>query len=98
MIKRIGIIGFDGISILDLASPVEAFETANVCCGTRAYEVMVISADGRPFRSEANVAITAAASFRESPGFDTLIIPGGGGLREPRIAAPVVTFLKQRVH
>jgi transcriptional regulator GlxA family with amidase domain len=98
MSRRIDIIGYEGIAILDLAAPIEAFETANAFHGSKAYALTVVSPDGKPFRSEGNVAISAAGSFRDSPAFDTLIVPGGAGLREPRIGAPVVTFLKQRVH
>ena len=98
MSKRVGIIGFDGISILDLAAAIEAFETANACHGAPAYAITVISADGKPFRSEGNVAVSASSSFRDAPAFDTLIVPGGAGLREPSIGSPVAAFLKQRLH
>jgi transcriptional regulator GlxA family with amidase domain len=40
--------------------------------------------------------VAADASFRDAPAFDTILVPGGAGLREPGIGAPVVAFLKAR--
>lgn len=98
MTKRIGIIGFDGVSILDVAAPIETFAAANALGGTRAYALTLVSATGRAFRNESGFALTPSAGFRDAPAFDTLIVPGGAGLRDRAVSQPVVAFLKARAH
>jgi transcriptional regulator GlxA family with amidase domain len=97
MVKRIGFIGFDDITALDMIGPMEAFGTANAANGAvRAYELMILSASGKPFRSEGGVVIAANASFADAPSFDTIFVPGGCGLRNATIGTPVTAFLKDR--
>jgi len=96
MTRRIGFIGYDEITALDLIGPLEAFTAANACSGRQAYETLVVSADGSAFRSESGVVLAADASFAAAPAFDTLIVPGGAGLRQPRIGGPVAAFLRRR--
>ncbi|MEO6080872.1 MAG: GlxA family transcriptional regulator [Steroidobacteraceae bacterium] len=96
MTRRLGFIGYDNVTALDLIGPLEAFATANQCSGSTAYEMRVVSASGKPFRSEAGIRLGAHSSFADSPAFDTLLVPGGSGLRDPAIGQPVTSFLKQR--
>jgi transcriptional regulator GlxA family with amidase domain len=98
MTKRIGLIGYDICTALDLVAPLEAFQTANDCLegGAPAYAPIVLSADGKVFSSESGLVLGAHASFADAPALDTLIVPGGPGLREPAIGAPVIKFLKAR--
>jgi transcriptional regulator GlxA family with amidase domain len=98
MAKRIGFIGYDNITALDLIAPLEAFGTANTFVEGRphAYELIVMSASGKPFRSELGVSICASIAFKDAPPLDTILVPGGAGLRDPNISEPVVSFLKAR--
>jgi transcriptional regulator GlxA family with amidase domain len=96
MTRRLGFIGFDNLTALDLIGPLEAFATANQCSGSTCYEMQVVSASGKPFRSEAGISLIAHSSFSDAPAFDTLLVPGGSGLRDPAIGQPVASFLKRR--
>lgn len=96
MTRRLGFIGYDSVTALDLIGPLEAFSTANQCLGRTAYEMSVVSVSGKSFRSEAGISLNADLSFATAPAFDTLLVPGGSGLRDPAIGMPIVTFLKRR--
>lgn len=96
MKKRIAFVGYDHVTTLDLFGPLEVFTTANAMLGSKYYEPVIVSADGRVFHGESGVGVAADASFRDAPAFDTILVPGGAGLREPGIGAPVVAFLKAR--
>lgn len=98
MTKRIGFIGYDNITALDLIAPLEAFGTANALVEGRAsfYEMIVMSASGKPFRSELGVTICPSVALKNAPSLDTILVPGGAGLRDPETAKPVVRFLKER--
>ncbi|GAA0528858.1 transcriptional regulator GlxA family with amidase domain [Rhizomicrobium palustre] len=96
MTRRIAFIGYDKITSLDLIGPMEAFAVANEFGGRHAYELSVLSAKGDVFRGENGVRFCADAGFAAAPALDTLIVPGGSGLRDTAISAPVVAFLKKR--
>ena len=96
MTRRIGFIGFDKIVTLDLTGPLEVFATANHVAATKAYQPLVVSESGKIFHSEIGVGMCANYSFRDAPAFDTIVVPGGAGLRDPKIASAVVSFLQAR--
>jgi transcriptional regulator GlxA family with amidase domain len=95
----IGIVGFDRIQALDLVGPADTFQLANEALASDppGYRAMVISPGGRNFRSQSGLRIAADASFDDAPPLDTIIVPGGSGLRaEPDIAESVADFLRSR--
>lgn len=97
MPRNIGFIGFDGITALDLVGPVEVFDTANrYARGQNFYKTVILSPSGKAFRSGASMVISADASFGDAPPLDTIVVPGGAGLRVPVMTDAVVSFLKQR--
>jgi transcriptional regulator GlxA family with amidase domain len=95
-VKRIGFVGYDGVTALDLFGPLEVFDTANqhVRQGTRPYELVVLSPTGKPFRLEQGVAVSAHAALGDAPSFDTIVVPGGGGARDAEKIRPAVAWLK----
>jgi transcriptional regulator GlxA family with amidase domain len=95
--RRIGFIGFDGVTLLDLAGPHEVFATANALDRSRGvppYETILLAAGGQPFVSDSGLALTPQKDFTSAGRFDTLITPGGPGLREPDIQAQVADWLR----
>ena len=96
--KRIGFIGFDGVVAIDLVGPAEAFACARVKegenCSKPCYEVLTISASNQPFVAESGVVFKPQKTFKNAPPLDTLIIPGGIGLREPNVNRLVSAFVK----
>jgi len=84
---QIGILGFDGMQALDVVGPAEAFNAALTDAGTssteRLYDVAVIGLTGRKLVCDGGLVIEAHATIDNAPRIDTLIIPGGPGLRVP---------------
>jgi transcriptional regulator GlxA family with amidase domain len=97
--KRIGFLGFDGITALDLVGPTEAFATAVVDDGKggtrRCYEVVTIGLANKPFVAESGVIFSSQKTLQTAPLLDTLVIPGGSGLRKTGTNAKVSTWLKR---
>jgi transcriptional regulator GlxA family with amidase domain len=95
--RRIGIIGYDGVNAIDLTGPAEAFVSANDCGASGApYEVVVIGLDRRTFRTDSGVRILAAETLGRARGIDTLVIPGGSGLRREAANRAVSAWVRQR--
>jgi transcriptional regulator GlxA family with amidase domain len=98
--KRIGFIGFDGVVAIDLAGPAEAFATAVIREGRDeqrpCYELLTIGLSNQPFVADSGMVFTPQKTFKTAPALDTLIIPGGKGLRKPHINRMVSAFVKAR--
>jgi len=97
---RIGIIGYAQANALDIVGPAEAFASALRDNGKgkldRCYEVSIIGLTGRPFATESGIVFQPAATMETAPKLDTLIIPGGRGLRDKVINDKVVQWIRQR--
>jgi transcriptional regulator GlxA family with amidase domain len=84
--KHIVILGYDGIMGLDIVGPMEAFGSAQVPRpkgGREAcYRVTIAALGPTTFRSEFGLTFTTQKSLSSIHDVDTLLIPGGRGLRE----------------
>lgn len=68
----------------------EAFNTAD-----RAhYETLLLGLSGRTFRTEFGLRLVPDVRLEDSPPLDTLIVPGGAGLREPGTMTSVAGWLR----
>lgn len=97
---RVGILGFDALTALDLVGPHEAFAAAcDVLRSTGSsavYDLAVIGVTRKPFRTTSGVTITPRFHLESAPPLDTLIIPGGYGLRKPSINHRVARWIRDR--
>ena len=97
--KVIGFLGFDGITALDLIGPMEAFGAAALDEGKAGcrpcYEVLVIGIS-KSFVAESGVICKAHKTLQTAPALDTLIVPGGSGLRNAETNVKVSAWLKSR--
>lgn len=96
---RLAILGYDGVGAINFVGPLEAFSSARqhdeagneVAC----YDVSTIGCTGGEFVSDAGVTFCASernANHRQP--FDSVIIPGGTGLRSANTCAAVAEWIK----
>ncbi len=99
--KRIGFFLFDGVVALDFVGPIEAFSTAAITDenGNRqlCYEVITIGVTGKTVVSDSRLRIQPDKSISNAPVLDTLVVPGGPGLRRSSVESALVPWLKSRV-
>jgi transcriptional regulator GlxA family with amidase domain len=97
-VRSVGIIGYEGVNALDLTGPHEVFTQATTGEGERqaAYQVMCLSPDGQPFRSRSGLLLGAESSLADAPAFDTIVVPGGPGIRAPEVMQPIGAWLRER--
>ncbi|HEX4640177.1 MAG TPA: helix-turn-helix domain-containing protein [Chthoniobacterales bacterium] len=97
---RIGFIGYEQANALDLAGPAEAFASAVRDNGKgkfeRCYEVVIIGLTRRPFVTESGLIFQPGTTLEAAPKLDTLIVPGGCGLRVPRTNRRVADWIAQK--
>ncbi|MCE9669958.1 GlxA family transcriptional regulator [Myxococcus stipitatus] len=90
--RRVGVLGYEGVEALDLVGPMEAFAKVQTG-GQRRYDVLMLGLRPGEFRSESGLVFKPHLRLEDAQGMDTLVIPGGAGLREPGVNAQVVRWL-----
>ncbi len=95
--KRIGVVGYDGVQGLDIVGPLDAFSLANGLAGKRhPYELQVLGVGSGPVQTESGVALVPHIRIEESGPLDTVIVPGGAGLRiDAHTRATIALWLAQ---
>ena len=98
--KRIGFLGFDGLASLDLTGPLDAFAAAqaddSVDQARARYEVTIIGVGSKSFSSESGVGFRANHTLRNAPPLDTVVVPGGSGVRNPETLRTISGWLQSR--
>jgi len=97
---KISILGFDGVAALDLIGPIETFAAAWKTGLGRSqfpcYETRIVGLTRRSFASESGVVFNPHETLDSCSPADTVIVPGGRGLRSPEVCAKVGAWLKAR--
>ncbi len=97
-VRRIGIIGYDGVQALDVTGPADVFASANTLLRREPapYEVRLFALRKGPILTEAGISLYADATLAQSGLLDTIIIPGGCGARlKPKVRAALSKWLQQ---
>jgi transcriptional regulator GlxA family with amidase domain len=97
---RVGFLGYERANALDLVGPAEAFASAFRDNGkgklARCYEVSIIGLTRKSFTTESGILFQPTATIETAPKLDTLIIPGGCGLRLPEVNRKVAKWIVER--
>ncbi|HEY2378728.1 MAG TPA: DJ-1/PfpI family protein [Gemmatimonadaceae bacterium] len=102
MTRRIGFLGFEGIQATDLVGPADAFRSDAFATagiegnGSTAYEVVVIGLSKRQFTSSSGITFRADTTIPTAMALDTLIVPGGTGLRRHGVAERAAQWIASR--
>ncbi len=102
--RRIGFLGFDGVQALDVVGPADAFgsdafaimDEENTGVPPQPYEVVIIGLQGKRFTTSCGLSMHADAVVPTAMGLDTLIVPGGSGLRRPGVADAAARWIGAR--
>lgn len=97
---RIGFLGFDEVQAMDLIGPADAFgsDAFNTMVGLdgRPYEITIVGLDGPSFTTSCGVQMKADAGLETSLRFDTIIVPGGAGLRRNGLGERAANWIAER--
>ena len=96
--KRIGFLVFSGIQALDLVGPMDAFAEAVTVDhrghAKHCYELVTIGLSSSAVQAGSGVLLKPQKTLQSTPPLDTLIIPGGAGIREPQVNGRISAWLK----
>ena len=98
--KRIGLIGFEGVTALHLVAAADAFAAATLDDGyggrIACYDLWTVGVRTRRFHGESGVTFTAGVMLHDAPEFDSVIIAGGSGTRRNGVAEEITAWLLTR--
>lgn len=92
MTRSLAVVVFDGFQIIDAAGPIGAFEVADVMAGGGRYGVRVLAPGGGEVASSAGVKMLARPL--DDGAYDTVLVAGGQGTRDPANAATLAPWLQ----
>ena len=101
-VKHVGVIAFDGVNAVDLVGPLEVFSNAGRPDFTRresrgVYAIHLLGLGSQPVYTESGVRFVPDKQLADAPAtLDTIIVPGGAGLREPSTNSAVSAWLRLR--
>jgi transcriptional regulator GlxA family with amidase domain len=89
---------FDGITALDVAGPMEAFASARIpgSESSACYDLKAVGVTRKSVVAESGLILTPSTTMADCPPLDTIILPGGSGLREARINRVIAEWIKSR--
>jgi len=98
----VGILGFDGVSLLDLAGPFEAFTVARTDAADGkdqpCYNTRIIGVTGKTFASESNVVFKTEDTLLRASHVDSIIVPGGVAVRAGETYRKISEWLTAHAH
>jgi transcriptional regulator GlxA family with amidase domain len=100
--KRIGFLGFEGVAASELtrAADVLAAATLDGGYGNRisCYQISTIGFTSECFRAESGIAFRPDSTLETASELDTIVIPGGDGLRRSLVGETIADWVLARVN
>ncbi len=99
--KRIGIVIFDDIEVLDFCGPFEVFSAARLNEESRStepspFEVLLVAQFDRPVTTAGGMKVLPHITFDRCPPLDVLVVPGGWGTRREMKNDAMLSFVVSR--
>src|SRR6266702_3525646 len=98
--KRIGIIVFNRMTAADLTGPAEVFYRHRIEADRederRSYDVVTIGVSGESCETESGIVVKPQVDMQHAPLLDTIIVPGGSGIHDPKLNNVIAKWLNCR--
>src|SRR5215831_18786646 len=100
--RRIEILAFQNVQLLDVAGPLQVFTSANAVAmqlgNAPLYAPLVVSADAPVVTTSAGLALVTAPLPRAGATLDTLVIAGGPGVHAAAADKVVLDWVRERAN
>jgi len=101
MRKRVGILIFPAVEVLDFCGPYEVFSVTRLDEERRReepspFEVLVIAESTEPVVATGGLRVLPDATLETCPALDILVVPGGWGTRKQISNQRVLTWIAER--
>jgi transcriptional regulator GlxA family with amidase domain len=100
--KRIGFLGFEGVAASELTRAADVLAAATLDCGygnrISCYQISTIGFTSECFRAEAGIAFWPDNTLETASELDTIVIPGGDGLRRSLVSETIAEWALAQVN
>jgi transcriptional regulator GlxA family with amidase domain len=101
MRKKLGILVFDEVEVLDFSGPFEVFSVARLNEESRRsepspFDVVLVAQFDRPVIATGGLKVLPDTTFEHCPPLDVLLVPGGLGTRWEMHNEKLLSFLRAR--
>jgi len=93
--RRVAVLLFDGVEVLDFAGPFEVFGVARTACGPLAFEVFTVAFDQTEIVARNGLRILPHVTGPAMGPVDVLVVPGGFGTRREMRRAAMLDFIRR---
>lgn len=94
--RRVCIVIFDEVEVLDFCGPFEVFSVTGGRQGLTPFEVCTVAKDEKPVKARGGLSVNPAYSFANCPRPDILLIPGGPGTRRELANQNMLGWIRDR--
>jgi len=99
--KKVGIVIFDDVEVLDFCGPFEVFSVARVDEAKRReepspFEVLLVAQRSEPVMTSGGMQVLPHVTFANCPVLDMLVVPGGWGTRSEMNNVELLSFIKHQ--
>ena len=99
--KRVGILIFNDVEVLDFCGPFEVFSSARLNESARRqepspFEVVLVAETPDPVTTAGGMEVRPMASFATCGPLDLLLVPGGQGTRREMLNEGVLRFVREQ--
>ena len=99
--KKLGIVIFDEIEVLDFCGPFEVFSVTRLNEERRReeaspFEILLISQSSQPVKATGGMKVIPDVTFDHCPPVDILVVPGGWGTRREMNNQAMLSFVRTR--
>jgi transcriptional regulator GlxA family with amidase domain len=99
--KRVGIVVFDDIEVLDFCGPFEVFSVTRSTDDNRReslspFEVLLVAERAGPITTNGGMTVTPHCTFENCPRLDVIVAPGGWGTRKELKNPILLDWLRAR--
>ena len=77
MARRVAVLMFDNVEVMDFAGPFEVFGVSGQRAGKNLFDVYTVARESKPVMARNNLSVNPDYSFRDCPRPDILVVPGG---------------------
>jgi transcriptional regulator GlxA family with amidase domain len=97
--KKVGIVIFDDVEVLDFCGPFEVFSVTRLNGDKRReepspFEALLVAERSGPVTASGGMQVLPHVTFANSPALEILVVPGGWGTRVEMNNAAVLAFIK----
>jgi transcriptional regulator GlxA family with amidase domain len=96
MPRRVAVLMFDNVEVMDFAGPFEVFGVTGLREGKTLFDVYTVARADKPVMARNNLSVNPDYTFLDCPTPDILVVPGGFGTRREKHNPAMIDFIRRQ--